>query len=202
VTDVDYLNKTATVFWEPSIYSGDYGIVFVVGTPGTLTSVRSSISWVTDLGPEPEFEVLFTYSGVIAPNFVFGSVVQHQFTLAETTNVRIEVTSSSFDSHLYLFQSFFLDAPSYIADDSDASSLLSIIDLAISAGNYLVSIGNSPLSQNDAKSIINSSEGGSSIGDGAYEIKVFKLPAEDNGGGGIIPGGGGIIPGGEEFILQ
>ncbi|HED40313.1 MAG TPA: hypothetical protein ENJ13_07775 [Chromatiales bacterium] len=195
VTAVDTVNRTATVFWEPSIYSGDYGIAFALGGQASFISTRDSINWITDLGPEPVAELLFDFTGTITPAFTSGSLQSHVIDFraeAAPTQIQIEVVSSSFIPHLYL-----LDASSFfeftvISDAFGASPNLPQLTATLNPGAYVLTIGRALVSVPDVTDPLNRTnhnELSGPIGDGAYEITVKKLPD-----GSLVPPDGGLIP--------
>ncbi|VAW72131.1 hypothetical protein MNBD_GAMMA10-1934 [hydrothermal vent metagenome] len=185
VTSVDFAARTASVSWTPSVFSGDYGIVFTIGNEQSTIGTRTNIDWVTAQGenPEPERILLNSYIGTIKPNLSTGSIAYFRMLSNKRQNIRVEVRSASFNTHLYVLSpnassGGFND----FADNDDFNDgLLSSIDTSVFAGEYSLGIGNSILSVLDATSAgnINSSPASGDIGNGLFEIKVYELLGDE-----------------------
>jgi len=186
VTDVDFAARTASVSWTPSVFSGDYGIVFAVGNEQSTLGTRARVDWVTGQGenPEPERILLNSFIGAIRPNLSPWSISNFRMFSNKRQNIRVEVSSASFNTHLYILSPvIFAEGNTgfsdFVDNDDFNDSLLSSIDTSIFAGEYALAIGNSILSPADATDGINSSTNSGDIGNGLFEIKVYELLGND-----------------------
>jgi hypothetical protein len=170
VTNVDHVNRTATVHWTPPEYSGDYGIVFAVGNHNSYTSTRARVHWQGSLGENPQSEELEIgrFYGVLAQNGLYGSVQHHNLAISASSFYRYEVSSIGFAPQAYVFNSYFED------DTDDRPEVFENELYAL--GNYSLTIGSYPLGLVDAWPYdwINTNPP-ASIGDGLYEIRAYRL---------------------------
>jgi len=183
VTNVDFIAKTASVSWTPSIYSGDYGIVFGVGNEQSTVGTRANINWVTSQGenPAPERILLDSYIGAVQPNLSAESIAYFNMSNDKRKNIRIEVDSASFNTHLYLMSSSGSSGFDNFIDNDDFNGALSSIDTSVFAWDYVIGIGNSllPVSDVTSRSNINTNTTSGGIGNGLFEIRVYELPGDD-----------------------
>ncbi len=183
ITNVDFIARTANVSWTPSIYSGDYGIVFGLGNEQSTIGTRASINWVTSLGgnPEPEMILVNTFIDAIQANLTAGSIAYLNMQNDKRKNIRIEVDSASFNTHLYLLSSSSNSGFDNFIDNDDFNGALSSIDTSIFAGDYNIGIGNSllPVSDVTSRSNTNTNTASGNIGNGLFEIRVYELLGDD-----------------------
>src|SRR5690606_19007728 len=87
------------------------------------------------------------------------SVLWYEFNISESSNVRLEATSSDFDTQMYLFDANSMTS-SYLAfDDDGGDGTLSRIESVLNPGHYVLAVGEKQLSAAEALAGINSGSG-------------------------------------------
>ena len=183
VTSVDMGNRTATVVWMPSDYSGTYGIMFALGNSNSFVSTRARLNWQGALGenPQPLAIEVDRFYGVLPANGLYGSVQHRLLSIGSSAGYRYEATSNGFTPEIYVQQ---YEAPRYwwqrgswqFIDDYNGSD--SVFEGFLEGGvDSQLSIGSSPLNSVDADRIdnINYNEG-PEFSDGLYEIRGYRFP--------------------------
>jgi hypothetical protein len=183
VTDVNHANRTATVNWRPSEYSGTYGIMFALGNSNSFVSTRARLRWQGALGEnlQPQEIEVDRFYGVLAENGLYGSVQHHVLSIDSNSVYRYEVTSSGFASQIHLHQ-YEKESSSrwarwvwMLREDSNATP--DVFEDRLTGGlASQLSLGSFPLGISDADrwNYVNSTEG-PLIGDGLYEIRGYQI---------------------------
>ena len=170
VSNIDYVNRTATVLWSPSDFDNDHGIVIGVGNHNSYTSIRNRVRGRgTGESPAPVEREIDRFHGVLADNFLYGSVQHFDLDIRESGTYRVEASASGFVPEVYLVRFGAL---------GDRNESPSIAESGLFADDeYSLSIGQAPLESYDAGRFDNRnfSEGPSELGNGLYEIRVYRV---------------------------
>ncbi len=133
---VDNAGVTASTFSTPIREIGRYIVSNVVAAG--IESITGDALYELQITPRDAVHLKF--SGVIN-EFLPGTVNHHLFTIDSIRDVDIEVTTSEFDTHVYLFKD---DGASliYIANNTSSGrgNQSRLVSTALAAGNYVVAI--------------------------------------------------------------
>lgn len=121
---------------------------------------------------------LMTFNNSITGSNAAGSVGYSFFSIDADSTVRIETFTDLFDPELFLFSyNSGFDASDLIANNDDSGTVSafgfsnSLLNLSLTAGNYVAAVGDFNLTLSEAVSGINNSSS-FGIGSGAYSLEV------------------------------